>query len=1807
MTATGLKVSVPSAPWLALVSPAVLGDLAPGASAKIVLLLTPTSTLPLGVYTGQITVNGSNATLSVPFSLDCISDATGSVKVTSSDEFTYFATDKPPLAGATVTLTNPNTGAVALTGTTDDQGELTQPGIPEGSYDIEVTSPDHDAYRGSVQITAGKETDIAAFLSRQLVTYQFTVVPLDLQDHYDVELQAIFQTNVPAPVVTISPAQVDLTQLQFDANGQAVVYLTITNHGLIAANDVALNLPTRSDYALTAPTTSFGTLAALSTVIVPVTITNLALAPASIKAAMAHDSTQMIGSRSVTALDSGGGGCFAATVEWDYFCGSLVPKSATIYFKGIGCFASGGYVPPSVIGGVGGGSIRIPTGVAEFRSCNECDIERLKELTDCAIDLAEDLALDLLFPEGKAAKLIKCFISATKTGASCTKNVTKILQDNPNPTVVGNLFTSCVIDYEGTINECFFENLPIIGTGITLVNCAFKIVTACDGIKEDSRPLRGAISASTHLDGEDAISDPYVASLQIEAQRLLASISPMVVLFGDEKWFNGIPTDGTVFTNFYVAFVNAISASDGTGRKVSDADRVKLLAMPLPSQITQADVTKLINRWNRSIDYYSEGIYTVSQVPPGQSTDFVDINVFANATAAAETALDADQADGYTNGLIDGVNQAEQALQANIIDRTQQTGTCATVKIQLDQTVAITRTAFKATLQLGNAAANVPLTGIKVALKITDQAGNDQTSLFVIGKPAASGFNAVDGTGTLQNGVTGTATWTILPTRAAAANGTTQYFVTGEIDYTQSGASVTIPLFPTGITVVPDPYLKFHYFLQRNVYSDDPFTTQVEPAEPFALGLLVVNEGQGTARNLTITSSQPQIVDNQKGLAIGFDLIGTQVNTEPVSPSLTVDLGDIAPNGGTGVADFFLTASLAGQFIAESASFKHIDDLGNAQTSLIDSVDIHSLEHIVRLDQPSDDGKPDFLTDDIPDANNLPDHVYSSDGAVYPVAALTNATVDKAVSSSNLVVHLTVPTVPSGWIYIRTDDPALGNFQLVQVVRSDGRVIRLGDNAWTTNRLIHLTNQTPYKQYRLYLFDKDSTGSYTLYYAQNPPVSAPVGGMKGLPDGTPVQFGDIGTNVMGTGLLTGGSIGVGAAVPTIVTAVFPDVLYIENSDRSAGIKVIPETSAGSAAVGDVVTGLGVIRTDTNGERYIDAASLAVIGTGQLDPLAITTKTLYSGDYFYDGSTGAGQKGMVSGAGLTTVGEYVRTLGKVTGVGNGAFTMTDGYSQPVTVQLPAGASLPGVGGFAGVTGIVSVLPTAQGLTPQLRPRSAADLAYDLSSIEGIFTSPNPLLNAGDNLFSLPGIPMNPAPPAVLAGVGPSDGSGLIGRLFRYDAPSQMEVLWDAAGTQGLFGNLLLDEGYGLHLDVGVPQAVTFSGLNAGFDDIWISLPHMGATLIGDPFDFAVDWSTVWVNDGTRMLSLTEATKTITPTWINSTAKYLDSVTHKYKHLGLPVDKPDSTQLLPWFGYFVTSQQDNLALVVPVHASQLVLSSLSPNTVQAGGPAFLLVVGGANFNANSVVNWNGQPLVTTYVSATQLKAQVPDTDIVMTGTASVTVSDPVSLPVSEALPFTITPGSSAPTLSGLSLPEATQNTTFPLTLFGSGFIAGSTVRLSGGSVPITLTPASVTSSRILVTIPALVAGTYQIAVLTPAGVASNVQPLAVGLPQFAPVVNGKITRTNASITIPIVLQNVGTGTALSATLSMGRINGVPATDIPISVGQVAPIASSSNVNLIFPASAVPTGTHTATVFISGVYIGITSAGPLPYSAALRIALP
>lgn len=70
----------------------------------------------------------------------------------------------------------------------------------------------------------------------------------------------------------------------------------------------------------------------------------------------------------------------------------------------------------------------------------------------------------------------------------------------------------------------------------------------------------------------------------------------------------------------------------------------------------------------------------------------------------------------------------------------------------------------------------------------------------------------------------------------------------------------------------------------------------------------------------------------------------------------------------------------------------------------------------------------------------------------------------------------------------------------------------------------------------------------------------------------------------------------------------------------------------------------------------------------------------------------------------------------------------------------------------------------------------------------------------------------------------------------------------------------------------------------------------------------------------------------------------------------------------------------------------VTSVSPASVTSGGSQFVLTINGDGFRHDSVVKWNGSPLVTTFANSHQLLAAVTTAEIALPGTVLVFVFDP-----------------------------------------------------------------------------------------------------------------------------------------------------------------------------------------------------------------------
>lgn len=423
-----------------------------------------------------------------------------------------------------------------------------------------------------------------------------------------------------------------------------------------------------------------------------------------------------------------------------------------------------------------------------------------------------------------------------------------------------------------------------------------------------------------------------------------------------------------------------------------------------------------------------------------------------------------------------------------------QDGLCARVHIELEQQVTITRNAFRATFTLINDT-DETLTNISVPVIIRDSEGIVANDRFFIEPPLLETLTGVDGDGTLGPGEIGSAVWIIIPLDTAAPTGPEFYGFGGSLSYLSLDGQNFTEFTPEDLEVLPNPSLRLKYFWERNAYSDDPFTAEIEPATPFAIGLMMINDGFGVANNVRIETSQPEIVDNQQGLLIDFELIGTRVGNEDLlSPSLNVSLGNLGP-GQISVATWYMITSLQGQFVNYEARFEHLDALGQPRVfdpdlSLIDQVEIFECIRPVMTLETADDDIPDFMTNEVfypedpfedetdPELIDLPDTLHLSDGRVEPLTPVLDAT--SSVDGEGLVT--VDATMPSGWAYIKLPDPFGAAFRLARVTRDDGRELPLVTNAWLTDRTFR-DGQSALRNARIHLFDRGGSGRYTLEYA----------------------------------------------------------------------------------------------------------------------------------------------------------------------------------------------------------------------------------------------------------------------------------------------------------------------------------------------------------------------------------------------------------------------------------------------------------------------------------------------------------------------------------------------------------------------------------------------------------------------------------------------------------------------------------------------------------------------------------------------------
>ena len=247
-----LAISVVSAPWLSLLSPATLPSIPAGGASAVEIQLAPAADLPLGPYSATpfLTVRDltySGVEVSVPGVFDAVSDAFATLRVEARSELSYYGSPaRYPAAQIEVRRVSNN--ELVAGGAVDAQGNADFRQLEAGLYKVSAT---------------------AAFMPRQFVSYEWSVIPTSFGDSYQISLNLVFDTSVPmyGAVVTCDPPYLDFTTMR-----QEVEYreLRFTNHGLITARDVELVAQSAERYDIIPLATEIGDILPGRTAIVPV-------------------------------------------------------------------------------------------------------------------------------------------------------------------------------------------------------------------------------------------------------------------------------------------------------------------------------------------------------------------------------------------------------------------------------------------------------------------------------------------------------------------------------------------------------------------------------------------------------------------------------------------------------------------------------------------------------------------------------------------------------------------------------------------------------------------------------------------------------------------------------------------------------------------------------------------------------------------------------------------------------------------------------------------------------------------------------------------------------------------------------------------------------------------------------------------------------------------------------------------------------------------------------------------------------------------------------------------------------------------------------------------------------------------------------------------------------------------------------------------------------------------------------------------------------------------------------------------------
>lgn len=1077
-----ITVSLPAAlsDFISLATPATMPSLATGDSATVMLKFNAAN-YDVNVYQkGSIAINCSEGNgKQIGFNVKVVSEEKGNLRIRVRDENTIYGNkdgEHPYVSNASVRLTDYNTGALVMQDVTGADGSITFNDLNEGYYHLHVTADRHDTYDQNVLVSPGETTEHLATISYQAIRVDWTVEETEIEDEYDITTKLTYETQVPVPVVEMNaPDAIILADI--NRGKSALFNVVLRNRGLIAAQNVQYTPPTADGFVFMPMVEYSGfTLAPEQSYVIPVLVMHE-------EDFNSDDFARNVKRKVMQRAEGRAKKCFGDMgTKFEWPCGDNAKYAwigSIIRFvqDNAECSdpppAGGGHavIYPQTQPGLGGGPYgdfgdyaTASGGRTDAKAllklfCTAIECVPLPDLPTCvapaitnalegsALQFAGDCAMDYL--SGKVADKIPLF--------SCLKGIAS----NYGPDMV-----ECLGKWGKEMADKFSkapmrkaaaaEDKPIPALMESSGYKQFLFYSYFDTYMEYNRQLTKAPEAISMKDfGVELMSAIHKADLELQKMRV----------------------DGTLWT----FDLNTIPDNTTVDDKSQGVGPYLTSLMP----------NKSANIADFSLRNYVERLRNTWSKEDGRG--YISANHMDEAVVADILQTRQNCVTKLVNLGIPTWTDLMGSARKDMLQymETQSENTCAQVKLEIKQKLVLTRQAFRGTLTIENGSSNA-IEDILVDVNATNmETGFMATSREMqIAIEKIEGFEGEkDGAWRLGAGKKGVATILFIPTKYAAPENLTTYSFGGTLSFKDGSTTQNRSLFPVSLQVKPSPELDLTYFMQRDVYGDNPLTPDVvEPVIPAEFSVLIHNKGKGDANNVRMITKKPEIVENEKGLLIDFDIISSSLNggekTMALDDDIATQFGTIAA-GTASYATWDLTASLMGHFTEYDVSVTHVTDYGNPDLSLLDHVTIHELIHSLNA-TIGDKVYRAWITNDESDAEDAPDHIYFANGTDEELVTLSEQTRMERIDNTHY--RVTVPTdVPRNWFYTAVANPA-GKYAKILSITDETNNRQLDPaNFWTTDYTMK-DGIDPQLDYRLHIADIVSGKGTNKYIVEFEPI-----------------------------------------------------------------------------------------------------------------------------------------------------------------------------------------------------------------------------------------------------------------------------------------------------------------------------------------------------------------------------------------------------------------------------------------------------------------------------------------------------------------------------------------------------------------------------------------------------------------------------------------------------------------------------------------------------------------------------------------------